>query len=90
MAGLFNNFNPLFPLSDPITNKISEALPNQLRPIANPVGYALGKVAGPRAATAIVDPLNLSSQSKAGSKNMATILSMSEEDYNSKMDSWYG
>ena len=84
MAGLFNNFNPLFPLSDPLTNKISEALPNSLRPIANPVGYALGKVAGPRAATTIVDPLNLSSQSKAGSANMATILAMSEDEYKNK------
>ena len=84
MASLFNNFNPLFPLSDPITNAISSKAPQPLRIAANPVGYALGKVAGPRAASTLVDPLRWGDATPAGNKNMATILAMSEEEYNRK------
>lgn len=74
MGSLFQHFNPMFPLSDPITNAVSAKLPSGLRKVANPVGAALNSALGPQKAEMLIDPLGLGKATPAGRKNLATIL----------------
>lgn len=76
MSGLFDIFNPINTIQNPLTTAVSGALPSPLRKLVSPADTLLAAAVGARTASSITDPFQTSDK-----KTSAATLGMSEEEY---------